>query len=265
VECYEVFVFNFRGHHQQEPQNYFKKNENGFQRVFFITSFLIESSTINVNSNNKGSNLMHALQMNSKEEVKKIITLRLLTSMVLLLSAMVHSQDTSDHRENSLTKHRRSIFKFALLALADCYEQHGLTVFVSTDISNSYVNCSDKDDELSEKTFLNKSDKLNLNIDGEGEKRLSTTQAISTISLQLLKLSIPKFVPNEKHILSLTSSLSFTEKENWVMLLESTNSIGFLLAVLEKLFFLCGKIPLFENNYSNWNKNNEIQTGFYYC
>lgn len=185
--------------------------------------------------------------LDDPQDLKNIVALRLLTSMMLLLNS-IFAFNSADDAHSKLSQRRRSIYLYAVTALKNLTLSHGVAVFSNT----SSLDISDLD---------------NIRIDGAAEEskgltapssvkdssnRLSTEQAVAQVCLQIMKLAVPR--SSGEPVISLTDIAA------WRALLVESEAIMLLTQTVQALATATSMMPQWDANYAGW-KAHELEIG----
>eukprot|EP01038_Epipyxis_sp_PR26KG_P005282 gene5282-7343_t len=213
--------------------NNIQNNMNLSQPSYFFTSH-------SHNNNNNNNN-------NHCEEYYNKIILRLFTCMILLLSG-IHSRDTSDYLETNFSKHRRLIFQYSFTVLQQLLVRFNISLFINS---------------------LSKEEQQ-----GNEYNNHSNYGIISKMSLLILKNTLPVNIPEMNHDhnypindgnnadvledrMTLISSISLTEKQNWSQLIVSLNTIPTLLFIINQVSVQLFGVSNHNNNHNHFMVNLE--------
>ena len=215
--------------------------------------------------------------------LKSQVALRLLTAMALLLRAIC-TFNSSDEARSRLSARRRSVFRYAVVALRNLIEAYGahrlfacLSMTSGSSSSNSGSDSYGRGDSSSwtptrprrnergaeEAKAATPGGGSHNSSSGSGHSsssslQLVSGQAIAHLCLQILQLAIP---PSSTR----APLVSVTDKSEWTLLLQSTQTVPLLTAIVRKLSTStssaaggCSAAVLAECDFTAWNSETVI-------
>lgn len=189
--------------------------------------------------------------LDDPQDVKNLVALRLLTSMMLLLNS-IFAFNSADDVHSKLSQRRRSIYLYAVTALKNLAQSHGVAVFSNTsslditDLHNIHLDGAQEESKgLSMPSVREARAK-------DSGNRLSTEQAVAQVCLQIMKLAVPR--SSGEPVISLTDIAA------WRNLLVESEAITLLTQSVQALSSATHLMPQWDCNFSGW-KAAELEVG----